>query len=119
MRCYVPLVPSHFHLREHYVTTRTTPKQLLDFQVYRLSHAMYMHYIYMYMYMCIFLITADVDEQLMSVAQIKTCPEREKYVALLMDEMHIKSDLVYDKHTGTCVKHFLDIKHFMYYFITT
>ena len=27
------------------------------------------------------------------------CPEREKYIALVMDEMHIKEDIVYDKHT--------------------
>ena len=43
---------------------------------------------------------ADVDEQLMKVARIDSCPEREKYVILLMDEMHIKADLVYDKHSG-------------------
>ena len=36
---------------------------------------------------------ADVDEQLMKVARIDSCPEREKYVILLMDEMHIKADL--------------------------
>jgi hypothetical protein len=42
----------------------------------------------------------DVDEQLMLVGKVKTCPEREKYVCILMDEMHIKSDLVYDKHSG-------------------
>ena len=43
----------------------------------------------------------DVDQQLMEVAHIRTCPEREKYVILVMDEMHIKEDIVYDKHTGT------------------
>ena len=42
----------------------------------------------------------DVDWQLMEAAQIRTCPEREKYVALTMDEMHIKEDIVYDKHIG-------------------
>lgn len=36
----------------------------------------------------------------MDIAKVKTCPEREKYVCVLMDEMHIKADLVYDKHTG-------------------
>ena len=44
--------------------------------------------------------TADVDEQLMMVANINSCPERERYIILLMDEMHIKSDLAYDKHTS-------------------
>ena len=42
----------------------------------------------------------DVDQQLMEAAHIHTCPERDKYVALIMDEMHIKEDIVYDKHTG-------------------
>ena len=48
--------------------------------------------------------SADVDKLLMDIAQIATCPEREKYVLMLMDEMHIKEDIVYDKHTGTVIK---------------
>lgn len=44
--------------------------------------------------------SAEVDRQLMSLAKIETCPERERYVAILMDEMHIKENLVYNKHTG-------------------
>ena len=39
----------------------------------------------------------------MDIAAIATCPERDKYVAILMDEMHIKESLVYDKHSG--IKH--------------
>lgn len=42
-----------------------------------------------------------VDQQLMDAANINSCPEREKQVILLLDEMHIKENLVYDKHTGT------------------
>ena len=42
----------------------------------------------------------DIDEQLMTIAKVQTCPEMEKYVYILVDEMHIKADLVYDKHTG-------------------
>lgn len=38
----------------------------------------------------------------MSIAKLHNCPEREKYVCILMDEMHIKADLVYDKHSGMC-----------------
>ena len=38
----------------------------------------------------------------MALAKLHTFPDREKYVCLLMDEEHIKSDLVYDKHTGMC-----------------
>ena len=42
----------------------------------------------------------EVDRQLMEAAKIHSCPEREKYVLTSMDEMHIREDLVYDKHTG-------------------
>ena len=41
-----------------------------------------------------------VDRQLMEAGKIQSCPEREKYVVTIMDEMHIKEDVVYDKHTG-------------------
>ena len=44
-----------------------------------------------------------VDRQLMEAGKIQLCPEREKYVVIIMDEMHIKEDVVYDKHTGTCI----------------
>ena len=44
----------------------------------------------------------DVDEQLREMANIDACSEREKYVVLVMDEMNIQSDLVYDKHNGKC-----------------
>lgn len=46
-------------------------------------------------------VLGDIDEQIMRVAMIDSCPEREKYVIILMDEMHIKANLVYDKHSGT------------------
>lgn len=42
----------------------------------------------------------EVDDQVITAASVHTCPEREKYVLLVMDEMHIREDLVYDKHTG-------------------
>lgn len=41
-----------------------------------------------------------VDYQLIDAAQIQTCGERRKCVTLLMDEMYIKQDLVYDKTSG-------------------
>ena len=44
--------------------------------------------------------SAAVDAQLMNVANITSCPDHQKYVIILMDEMHIKEYLVYDKHTG-------------------
>lgn len=42
----------------------------------------------------------EVDLQLRELAEIESCPEYEKHVILIMDEMHVKEDLVYDKHTG-------------------
>ena len=33
--------------------------------------------------------SAEVDAMLMNVAEISTCPERNKYVMFLVDEMHI------------------------------
>jgi len=42
-------------------------------------------------------LSEDVDRQLMEVANFQSCAEHEKYVVLLMDEMHIKEDL---EHSG-------------------
>ena len=42
----------------------------------------------------------EVDSQIVAAANLYTCEEREKYVLLIMDEMHIREDLVYDKQTG-------------------
>ena len=38
-----------------------------------------------------------VDYQLIDAAQIGTCEEQKKCVALLMDEIYVKQDLVYHK----------------------
>lgn len=46
---------------------------------------------------------ADVDKQLMDEAKVKTCPDFQKYVCLLLDEVRIKEDLVYDKHTSQII----------------
>ena len=43
---------------------------------------------------------AEVDEQL--IAMIDFTKERNSYVALILD-VHIKEDLVYDKHDGTLI----------------
>ena len=40
---------------------------------------------------------------LVHAAKVGSCPECEKYVILLIDEMHVSEDLVYDKHTGELV----------------
>ena len=42
-----------------------------------------------------------VDEQLMSIAD--TSEERYRYVGMVLDEVHIKADLVYDKHEGALI----------------
>ena len=42
----------------------------------------------------------EADKQLMSVADVAQIEDWQKYVIILMDEMHIREDLVYDKHTG-------------------
>lgn len=43
----------------------------------------------------------ELDQQLMEVAKIQSCTEREKCIAILMDEMHIKEGIVYEKHSGS------------------
>ena len=40
---------------------------------------------------------------LMKAAEVDTCPERNKCVILLLDEMYIREDLVYDKHSGELI----------------
>ncbi len=40
---------------------------------------------------------------LVSAAKVASCPEREKCIILLLDEMHIRQDLVFDKHTGEMI----------------
>ena len=44
--------------------------------------------------------SVDTDRQLLNAMEIEKCPEWKKCVVLLMDEMHIKADLVYDKFSG-------------------
>ena len=40
---------------------------------------------------------------LRDAAGLDRCPEREKYVILLLDKMHIRQDLLFDKHTGNLI----------------
>ena len=44
--------------------------------------------------------SSSVDQQLMEAANVVSCPERDKYIIIILDEMHIRENLVYDKHTG-------------------
>ena len=44
--------------------------------------------------------SAATDNMPITVAQIDTCPDRGKCVFLILDEMHIREDLVHNKHSG-------------------
>lgn len=46
--------------------------------------------------------SVSVDRQIMDMANINSCSERDKYVIIIMDEMHIRQDIVYDKQSGVC-----------------
>lgn len=50
----------------------------------------------------------SVDEQILKAAKLSTSPEYHKLVLILMNEMHIKEGLVYDKHTGS-ITGFIDL----------
>ena len=45
----------------------------------------------------------EVDQMLTKVARVAACPDREKCTILLLDEMHIREDLIFDKHTGDMI----------------
>ena len=47
--------------------------------------------------------SADVDKMLLQASEAISCPEREKNVILLLDEMHIREDIVFDKHNGAMI----------------
>jgi len=39
----------------------------------------------------------------MKAANKDSCPTKDKHVLLLLDEMHIREDLVFDKHSGKLI----------------
>ena len=45
----------------------------------------------------------EVDEQLFKEAKVKEVADHQKYIALIFDEVKIKEDLVYNKHTGEMI----------------
>lgn len=47
--------------------------------------------------------SCDVDGQLLGAANLTRSPSYHSLVAILIDEMHVKEDLVYNKHTGQLV----------------
>ena len=42
----------------------------------------------------------EVDTHLVTSARLDSCPERERCIVLLMDEMHVRQDIGYDRTTG-------------------
>ena len=52
--------------------------------------------------------SAEVDRLLMRAANVAACEPWQRPVILLLDEMYVKEDLVYDKHTG-CVTGFVNM----------
>ncbi len=47
--------------------------------------------------------STEVDQQLMTAAGFDTLEEWQKCVVVLLDEMHIRQDLVYEKHSGALI----------------
>ena len=47
--------------------------------------------------------SAEVDKQLIQAVNLGTCQPWDKLIFLLLDEMYIREDLVYDKHTGRMI----------------
>ena len=45
----------------------------------------------------------EVDLMLMQAARVYVFPEREKCIMILLDEMYIHEDIVYDKHSGAMI----------------
>ena len=48
----------------------------------------------------------EVNRQLQKEAKVSTLPESQKFCALIIDEMKIKENLVYDKYTGEILDSF-------------
>mgnify|MGYP003482611928 CR=1 FL=1 len=44
--------------------------------------------------------STQVDQYLSTVAKLPSCVERDKCVIIIFDEMHIRQDLTFDKHSG-------------------
>ena len=42
----------------------------------------------------------EVDTHLVTSARLDSCPERERCIVILMDEMYVREDIVYDRTTG-------------------
>lgn len=45
----------------------------------------------------------EIDKQLLDAAMREKAKELNRYVVLVLDEMYLKEDLVYDKHSGALI----------------
>ena len=45
----------------------------------------------------------DVDNHVMSGSEVVESEDWQRHVVLILDEMHIREDLVYDKHIGALI----------------
>ena len=97
MRLWGSQVLFTFILKEHPETTRTV---FLQYQVHK-NICQAKHSLTGF--------SALVDMSLAHSAAISSCTEKDKWIILIMDEMHIKENLVYDKHTGMNLKFALNL----------
>ena len=62
--------------------------------------------------------SSDVDQMLMKAGHIESCPIRDTHFLLLLDDIHIKEDVVFDNHSGKLIG-FIDLgdinTHFQQY----
>ena len=47
--------------------------------------------------------TEEIDKQLLGAAMREKAGELNRYVVLVLDEMYVREDLVYDKHSGALI----------------
>ena len=45
----------------------------------------------------------EVDQQILQAAKLASSPDYHRLVVLLIDELHIKEELIYDKHSGQLI----------------
>ena len=63
--------------------------------------------------------SAAVDQQLVAAAGLGTCPDRERSIVILMDEMHIREDIVYDPVSGKPYNYTTEHANLLIHFIQT
>jgi len=54
--------------------------------------------------------SVDIDKMLIEALKANSCPQREKCVLLLLDEMHIRQQLIFNKHSGSIIGYATSVK---------